>query len=91
VSLLTVDRPWRDYPLGTKAHAYNGGWWTRVEHGWRYGSRGGVFPTPADSECHPVALGRCIELPVPGAEVAPSDRGSESSLAEFNDGGMPLG
>jgi hypothetical protein len=30
-------------------------------------------------------------LPVPGAEVAPADRGSESSLAEFNDGGMPLG
>jgi hypothetical protein len=30
-------------------------------------------------------------LPVPGAEEAPSDRGSESSLAEFNDGGMPLG
>jgi hypothetical protein len=30
-------------------------------------------------------------LPVPGAEVAPPDRGSESSLAEFNDGEMPLG
>jgi hypothetical protein len=30
-------------------------------------------------------------LPVPGADEAPSDRGSESSLAEFNDGGMPLG
>jgi hypothetical protein len=35
-------------------------------------------------------------LPVPGAEMAPSDRGSsdrgsESSLAEFNDGEMPLG
>jgi hypothetical protein len=30
-------------------------------------------------------------LPVPGAEEAPSDRGSESSLAEFNDGGTPLG
>jgi hypothetical protein len=30
-------------------------------------------------------------LPVPGAEVAPADRGSESSLAEFSDGGMPLG
>jgi hypothetical protein len=29
--------------------------------------------------------------PVPGAEEAPSDRGSESSLAEFNDGGTPLG
>ena len=30
-------------------------------------------------------------LPVPEPEVAPADRGSESSLAEFNDGGMPLG
>jgi NTP pyrophosphatase (non-canonical NTP hydrolase) len=30
-------------------------------------------------------------LPAPGAEAAPADRGSESSLAEFNDGGMPLG
>ena len=29
-------------------------------------------------------------LPVPGAEVAPLNRGSESSLAEFNDGEMPL-
>jgi hypothetical protein len=30
-------------------------------------------------------------LPVPGAEVASVYRGSESSLADFNDGGMPLG
>ena len=64
MSLLTVDRPWRDYPLGTKAHACTGGWWTRVERGWRWGSRGDVFPTPGGDAC-----GRCIELPVPGAEV----------------------
>ena len=40
---------WSDYPIGTKAPAHGGGSWTRVKHGWKWGSLtggGGVFPTP---------------------------------------------
>lgn len=59
--LHAVDRPWREYPLGTKAHAYNGGYWTRVEHGWKWGKHGDVFPTPGGDAC-----GKCIELPFEG-------------------------
>ena len=42
-------QPWNTYPLGTKAPAIGGGSWTRVEHGWKWGSLtggGGTFPTP---------------------------------------------
>jgi len=39
------DRPWKDYPIGTKAHALMGGWWTKTERGWQWGS-GATFPTP---------------------------------------------
>jgi hypothetical protein len=54
---LPVDRPWRDYPIGTKAHSCTGGSWTRVEHGWKWCS-GDTFPTPGGDAC-----GNCIELP----------------------------
>ncbi len=40
-----VDRPWRDYPIGTKAYAIDGGHWTKTEHGWKWPG-GGTFPTP---------------------------------------------
>lgn len=40
-----IDRPWRDYPIGTKAHACSGGWWTKTERGWKWCS-GATFPTP---------------------------------------------
>ena len=57
-----VDRPWSEYPLGTKAHAFNGGAWLRVERGWQWagGSKfpGSTFPTPGAD-----AFGQCIELP----------------------------
>lgn len=36
----------RDAPLGTKAVAIGGGYWTKVEHGWRWGENGGRFPRP---------------------------------------------
>ena len=39
------DRPWSDYPLGTKAWAIGGGHWVRVEHGWKW-HNGSTFPTP---------------------------------------------
>ena len=39
-------KPWSAYPMGTKALATMGGSWTKVEHGWQWGTTGGVFPTP---------------------------------------------
>ena len=57
-----VDREWSEYPLGTKTHSFSGGYWERVEYGWKWGgskSRGGTFPTPGGDAC-----GRCVELPV---------------------------
>ena len=40
-----IDRPWKDYPIGTKAHAPMGGWWIKTERGWRW-CTGSTFPTP---------------------------------------------
>ena len=37
---------WKDYPVGTKAYALMGGCWTKTDRGWRWGTNGGVFPTP---------------------------------------------
>lgn len=51
------DRPWNEYPVGTKVHAYDGGFWIRVERGWKWCS-GDTFPTPGGD-----ATGACIELP----------------------------
>lgn len=54
---LHKDRPWSEYPIGTKVHSVTGGYWIRVEHGWKWFS-GDTFPTPGGDAC-----GRCIELP----------------------------
>ena len=43
-----VDRPWSEYPLGTKAFAIEGGHWLRVERGWEWHC-GSTFPTPGAS------------------------------------------
>lgn len=65
---LTVqDRPWSDYPLGTKAYAYNGGYWIRVSDGWKWNS-GSTFPTPGGDAC-----GRCVLLPEENGENAATD------------------
>lgn len=56
-----IDRPWRDYPIGTKAHACNGGYWLKMHHGWKWNGpdgSGSTFPTPGGDAC-----GRCVELP----------------------------
>ena len=50
------DRPWSEYPIGTKAHAFNGGHWVRVEHGWKW-FNGNIFPTPGGD-----AFGKCVEM-----------------------------
>jgi hypothetical protein len=54
---IKKDRDWRDYPIGTKAHAFDGGHWIRVERGWKW-FNGSTFPTPGAD-----AIGDCIELP----------------------------
>lgn len=56
-SRVAVDRPWGQYPIGTKAHAYNGGYWIRVANGWKW-HNGSTFPTPGAD-----AIGNCVELP----------------------------
>jgi len=40
-----MKREWREHPIGTKAHASTGGYWIKVERGWRW-CTGSVFPTP---------------------------------------------
>lgn len=35
----------RDYPIGTKAHSINGGYWIKTDSGWRW-CTGDTFPTP---------------------------------------------
>lgn len=39
------DRPWNEYPVGTKAWALLGGHWIRVANGWKW-HNGSTFPTP---------------------------------------------
>ena len=36
---------YKDCPIGTKAHAVMGGWWTKTERGWKW-CTGDTFPTP---------------------------------------------
>jgi len=55
---LTQGKPWSEYPLGTKAYNFLGGYWLRVATGWQWNGCGGIFPTPGGD-----AIGRCIELP----------------------------
>lgn len=38
-------KSWSEYPIGTKAKAISGGFWIKVNNGWRWCS-GSIFPTP---------------------------------------------
>jgi hypothetical protein len=40
-----IDRPWSEYPIGTKAFAIRGGHWTKTESGWKWWN-GATYPTP---------------------------------------------
>lgn len=60
--LEPCDRPWSDYPIGTRAHSCTGGYWERVRLGWKW-CNGSTFPTPGGSAC-----GACVELPNEVAE-----------------------
>lgn len=43
-----VTKPWDEYPIGTKAHDFMGGYWIKVESGWKWHC-GDTFPTPGAS------------------------------------------
>lgn len=70
--MLPRDRPWNQYPVGTKAHADNGGFWIRVSSGWKWG-QGSIFPTPGGA-----AVGNCVELPSQTIKVEPMPFSTES-------------
>jgi hypothetical protein len=62
-AFLGQDREWHDYPAGTKAHAYNGGAWLKLDNGrWQWNGHtkapGSTFPAPGAD-----AIGACVELP----------------------------
>lgn len=42
---ITSDRPFADYPIGTKARACGGGYWIKNERGWKW-CTGATFPRP---------------------------------------------
>jgi len=51
ISKQGIDRPWKDYPVGTRAHAVNGGHWMKIESGrWRW-CTGSTFETPGGDTC----------------------------------------
>ena len=52
---IQKDRDWKDYPVGTKAKAVTGGYWIRVERGWRW-FNGSTFPTPGGDASGEVSL-----------------------------------
>lgn len=42
---IRMNYTWSTYPLGTRAYAVGGGYWERVERGWKW-CTGATFPTP---------------------------------------------
>jgi len=53
---IEIDRPFIEYPIGTKAYAYNGGYWIKAgARAWKWHC-GDTFPTPG-------ADARWVELP----------------------------
>jgi len=44
------DKPWRQYPIGTKAFSISGGYWIKTKHGWKW-CTGATFPTPGSGVC----------------------------------------
>lgn len=54
----TQNKPWKEYPAGTKVYAATGGSWEKTASGWKWFT-GGTFPTPgmdwlmiAEPFCH---------------------------------------
>lgn len=40
-----IDRPWAEYPIGTRAISVYGGFWEKTESDWKW-CCGDTFPTP---------------------------------------------
>ncbi len=43
--MVTQYKDWKDYPIGTKAYAIEGGFWEKKLTGWKW-CTGATFPTP---------------------------------------------
>ena len=54
---ITQSRSWKCYPVGTKVHSVNGGFWIRLNIGWKWHT-GEMVKCPGKE-----AVGNCIELP----------------------------
>ena len=54
----TSDRPFRDYPIGTKAQAQGGGYWIKNERGWKW-CTGATFPAPGGDWNGMISLPNC--------------------------------
>lgn len=55
----TSDRPFKDYPLGTKAQAGGGGYWIKNKRGWKW-CTGSTFPSPGGDWNGMISLPNCI-------------------------------
>lgn len=67
---IGIDRPWKDYPLGTKAVAIGGGHWIKNINGWKWFC-GSTFPTPG-ADATWVILPK-PEQPAPVSVALPDD------------------
>jgi hypothetical protein len=68
IILKKLDRQrWSDFPLETKVHGCNGGYYLRVEGGWKWWGAGDTVPRPSADWRH-------IELPFTQEEVDQSVR-----------------
>lgn len=57
---MCADRPWREYPIGTKAHALMGGHLIKTERGWKWHC-GNTLPSPGADAFY-------VTLPKAGAQ-----------------------
>lgn len=81
-TLAKVDRPWRDYPVGTKAHSCLGGYWVKItQTGWQFNGRAhsGMFHNPGGE-----AQGACIELPMTAVEMEPTGPPDDEPLGRID-------
>ena len=53
---IKKDRDWRDYPIGTKAKSIGGGYWEKIDRGWKWCTSYCAFPTPGGDNSGMVML-----------------------------------
>lgn len=81
---IKVDRPWGDYPIGTKAPAIMGGHWFRMERGWKWNGpsgSGGTFPTPGGDNNGMVILP--VAPPPAAGDAERATKAAEECIAEM--------